>query len=105
MNGRVQVDFTSAALNKPLSLSTVNGNLHLAFPARLRAKVKLDSLTGKIVCDYDIRTNAAAGKLRGKGLGQRPGVPGATVTGMIGAGGPEILVKSVNGSIYLRKKT
>lgn len=78
---------------KPLSFSTMNGSIDLTFPSDLKSQLTLKSTNGKINTDFDIRL--AAGTLMH---------PVRGMTGTINGGGPELSIRSFNGSIYIRRK-
>jgi hypothetical protein len=108
VNGNINVDYTTTTPDKPMAFTSVNGNIQLAFPARLKARVKLESMTGHVACDFEIQQLQARGQpAMGEGPEKKrlpPGPPARTITGTINGGGPEITVKTVNGSIQIRKK-
>lgn len=108
VNGRIQADFVAVPSEKPTAFATVNGSIEVAFPAALKAKVKLESMTGTVRCDFPIQGQRANGSSTLQtGPNDReihPRLPGKTVAGAINDGGPEIKIKTVNGNIHLRKK-
>ncbi|MBI5386410.1 MAG: DUF4097 family beta strand repeat protein [Verrucomicrobia bacterium] len=99
VNGRLKADFTRVAPEQAMSFATVNGEIDLTFPAELKAKVKLASVTGKVACDFAVKPDQATPKR------QWPGLRGMAVSGLInGGGGADLRVATVNGSIRINKR-
>jgi len=104
VNGKVEVTFKTIDPKAPMAFSTLNGNVDVTFPASLKANVKLKSDRGDIYTDFDVVTEQQKPKVT------RSGSPGMIslkiedwVYGKIDGGGPEILMKNMNGNIYIRK--
>jgi hypothetical protein len=91
MNGNVDVRMTTLGEAGPVRSVTVNGTASAFLPEKLDATVALSASNGRIGTDYAVTTkgnlDAAAHEL----------------SGMIGAGGREVTVTTVNGSAWLRK--
>jgi hypothetical protein len=108
VNGRINVDCASIVPAKPMTLSSVNGNIQITLPARCQAQVKLESLTGRIACEFEIQKFRTGGPSSvneaSPGESPLPGLPGKTMAGTMNGGGPQITVKTVNGSIEIKKK-
>ncbi|MDN5284934.1 MAG: hypothetical protein JWR38_1208 [Mucilaginibacter sp.] len=104
INGDVKVAFKSIDPKAAMAFSTLNGNVDVTFPATLKANVKLKSDRGEIYTDFDVVT-----------VQQKPAVTKSNKAGMyslkmedwvygkVDGGGPEILMKNMNGNIYVRK--
>jgi DUF4097 and DUF4098 domain-containing protein YvlB len=104
VNGEVKVSFKTIDIKAAMAFSTLNGNVDVTFPATLKANVKLKSDRGDIYTDFDVVTAQ-----------QKPAVSRSNKAGMynlkiddwvygkIDGGGPEILMKNMNGNIYIRK--
>ncbi|HMG08370.1 MAG TPA: DUF4097 family beta strand repeat-containing protein [Mucilaginibacter sp.] len=104
VNGEVKVSFKTIDTKAAMAFSTLNGNVDVTFPATLKANVKLKSDRGDIYTDFDVVTTQ-----------QKPAVSRSNKAGMyslkiddwvygkIDGGGPEILMKNMNGNIYIRK--
>ena len=104
VNGEVKVSFKTIDIKAAMAFSTLNGNVDVTFPATLKANVKLKSDRGDIYTDFDVVTTQ-----------QKPAVSRSNKAGMyslkiddwvygkIDGGGPEILMKNMNGNIYIRK--
>lgn len=105
VNGEVNVKFKAIDPKAAMAFSTLNGNVDVTFPATLKANVKLKSDRGDIYTDFDVVTNTQ----------QKPAVSRNNKAGMyslkiddwvygkIEGGGPEMMMKNMNGNIYIRK--
>jgi hypothetical protein len=78
-------------ITEALKFSTVNGGITLEMPRGTGAEVHANTVHGNIATDFRI---AARGRL-----------PGKHVDGLIGHGGPQLHLATVNGSINLRKRS
>ncbi len=87
-----------------MAFSTLNGNIDVSFPATLKANVKLQSDHGEMFTDFDMEADKAQPKVNrtsGQGL-YRINVE-SWVYGKINGGGPQLMMKNMNGNIYIRK--
>ncbi len=107
LNGDVKVSLVALDPNKPMSFSSMNGDIDVSFPPDLKAAVSMKSDQGEIYSDFDIRLDQAAGKPEVEGA---PGKGGKykikfdrTTRGTINGGGPEMQFKTFNGDIFIRK--
>jgi len=108
MNGAMHVSMDSVEPGKPISFSSMNGEIDVTLPADLKANVKLRTDHGEIYSDFDFKlgpgpitqqNDTQDGKFRIR--------MDRTITGTINGGGPqatEASFKTYNGTIYLRKK-
>jgi DUF4097 and DUF4098 domain-containing protein YvlB len=107
VNNHVKVTLDRAAEDKPMSFSSLNGDVDVALPSTVKARVKMKSTNGAIYTDFEIKMDAGA----------RPGVAEGrtdrgkyqikldrTLQGSINGGGPEMTFTTLNGKIFLRKK-
>jgi hypothetical protein len=107
VNGDIEAVLTRVAADKPLSFSSMSGDIDVTLPADVKANLKMKTDQGEVYTDFEIdltrqptRTEAAekteAGKFRisfDKSL-----------LGMVNGGGREISFNTFNGDIYIRKK-
>jgi hypothetical protein len=104
VNGKVTVTFKSIDPKAPMAFTSLNGNVDVTFPAGLKANVKARSDRGQIYSDFDMVTDPSQPKTNKTA---KDGMYRLTiedwVTGKIDGGGPEMLMKTFNGSIYIRK--
>jgi hypothetical protein len=108
VNGRIHADCATIVPDKPMALSSVNGNIHVTLPAYCKAQLKLQTLTGGIACDFAIQKTRTGrpSSVNAAWPDERPlpDLPGKTMAGTLNGGGPPITVKTVNGSIEIKKK-
>jgi hypothetical protein len=104
INGPVVVIFRSIDPKAPMAFSTLNGKIDVTFPAGLKANVKLKSDRGDIFTDFDVVTDAHKPSItRTNENGMHSLKVDDWVYGKIAGGGPEIMLKTTFGSIYIRK--
>jgi DUF4097 and DUF4098 domain-containing protein YvlB len=89
-NGRVDAEF--AKLGKTVSAKTVNGGVALTLPRDAGARLTAKTVHGGIHSDFDL-------PVRRIGWG-----PGSDVETVIGGGGADIRLSTVNGGIDLRRR-
>ena len=104
VNGAITVTFKSIDAKAAMAFSTLNGNLDVTFPATFKANVKLKSDMGEMFTDFDIdadKTQPKSNRTNQNGM-YRVNVEN-WVYGKINGGGPELMMKNMNGNIYIRK--
>jgi hypothetical protein len=93
VNGSIIASVGSTAGNASgpsrLHFSTVNGTITLAMPARANAQIQASTVNGRITSDFPL-------PIRGRFAARR-------ADGKIGSGGPQVSLRTVNGSIALRQ--
>jgi hypothetical protein len=88
INGQISARLGDTNWPKSLAFTTLNGGITLDLPANLSTEVEAQTLNGSIVSDFPLNlTNLNRWK---------------QVKGRIGAGGRELVLKTLNGSINLR---
>jgi hypothetical protein len=106
VNGPVVVVFKSIDPKAAMAFSTLNGNVDVTFPAGLKANVKLKSDRGEIYTDFDVATDQRRPVVT-HGTGNKAGMYSLKledwVYGKINGGGAEIMMKNMNGNIYIRR--
>lgn len=107
LNDRVLVTLDKVTADKPMSFSSLNGDIDVTLPADLKAKVKLKSDNGAVYSDFDIQVDAASRKPivqdSSSGHGKYRVQFDRATYGLINGGGPEIQLTTFNGNIYIRK--
>jgi hypothetical protein len=104
VNGKVEVAFKSIDPKAAMAFSTLNGNVDVTFPAGLKANVKLKSDRGNIFTDFDVIADPHKPNVtRSSSSGMYSLKIDDWVYGKIDGGGPEIMMKNMNGNIYIRK--
>lgn len=104
LNEDIKVSFRSIDPKAAMAFSSLNGNIDLTFPATLKANVKLKTDRGDMFTDFDIDAdkNANPPKKSSQNGVYRINIEN-WVYGKINAGGPELMIKNMNGNIYIRK--
>jgi hypothetical protein len=88
-NGSLAIDVAGNSHN--IRASTTNGSIRLNLPENYSAKVEASTVNGRVHCDFDA---ARISDINGK------------ITSLVlGAGGPVIEARTVNGSIHIGRKT
>lgn len=106
INEDIVVNFTDITANTPMAFTTLNGKVDVTFPANLRSNVKLKSDRGDVLSDFDIDIERSAAKVtqatdKDKGLYKIK--KDDWTYGKINGGGAELMMKSMNGDVYIRK--
>lgn len=104
VNGNLIATFKSIDSGTPMAFSTLNGNVDVTFPASVKANSKLKSDRGDIYSDFDIDVDKNQPKAtRTSQSGMYQVKIEDWVYGKINGGGPEVMMKNMNGNIYIRK--
>jgi len=104
VNGDVTVTFSSVDAKAPMSFTTLNGDVKVTLPADTKANVKLKSDMGDVFSDFDIdidKTPAKVDKTTEPGMYKIK--KDDWVYGKINGGGPEMMMKTMQGDIYVKK--
>ena len=107
LNGKVKVGMTAVDSDKPMSFSSLNGDIDVSLPPDIKANLSMKSDNGEMYSDFDIKidsqaTQPAAEELRSQNGKYRIRAD-RTTRGTINGGGPELQFKTFNGNIYIRK--
>lgn len=89
VNGSIRVRMESLAGSGDLSYETVNGSVHLELPEGLGAELDVSTVNGSIRSDYPVTISGEISRRR--------------LQGRIGNGGRQLRLKTVNGSVQIRK--
>lgn len=104
VNGPVKVSFKSVDPKAAMAFSSLNGSVTLTVPANLKANFKLKTDRGDIYTDFDMATDKSTPKVT---KSAKDGMYRLTmdewVYGKTNGGGPEIMMKTMNGSLYVKK--
>jgi Toastrack DUF4097 len=101
-NGRVQVNLREITMNKPMSFTSMNGNVDVTLPSTVKANLKMRTDNGGTYSDFDILLNPSSSSST-DGRGRFNIRTDRALTGTINGGGPDIELRTFNGSIYIRK--
>ena len=102
-NGNVKVVLRQVVPDKAMAFSTLNGDVDVTFPADLRANVHVRSDRGEIHSDFEIAARGHPGARENRREGKRHDEVSQEMRGAIGGGGPEILFKTFNGDVFIRR--
>jgi hypothetical protein len=104
VNGDVVVGFRSVDPQAPMAFSTLNGKIDVTFPASLKAKVRLKSEKGDIFTDFDVAITKNNPTVNKSNEGHMSKITiDDWVLGTINGGGPELMMKTTYGGIFIRK--
>ena len=104
VNGPVSASFKNVNSGTPMAFSSVNGTVDVTFPSNAKADLKLKTDHGEIYSDFDLVTDRSAPKVNrtSEGGTYRINVDSYTY-GKLNGGGAEVMMKTLNGNIYIRK--
>jgi DUF4097 and DUF4098 domain-containing protein YvlB len=107
LNGKVLVSLDKISGDKPMSFSSLNGDIDVTLPADMKAKVKLKTDNGAVYSDFDIQMDASAHRPvvqdSKSGNGRFKVQFDRAMYGLINGGGPDMSLTTFNGNIYIRK--
>ncbi len=105
-DGEIKAVFGKVTPGKPMSFSTMDGDIDITLPSDVKASLKLKSEEGKVFTDFDIRLTPSQQKKeqdeRKEGGGYRVSFEKVTL-GLINGGGVEIQLTTYEGDIFIRK--
>jgi Putative adhesin len=104
VNGDVNVIFKTIDPKAPMAFSTLNGDVNVTLPADTKVNLKLKSDNGDVFSDFDIDIDKTPAKI------DKTTEPGMYkikkddwILGKINGGGPEMMMKNMQGDIYVKK--
>jgi DUF4097 and DUF4098 domain-containing protein YvlB len=107
LNGEVVVAMNRVDPSKPMSFSTLNGNIDVRFPASVKANVRLKTDNGEIYSDFDVKLEPGAAMVQNEPADSHQGRYHVhfdrSLRGTINGGGPEFQFTTFNGRIFIRK--
>jgi hypothetical protein len=107
LNGEVRATLDRIDPSKPMSFSTMNGDIDVTLPETLKANVRMKTDNGEIYSDFDVKLDSGAQPIASES-GRKDGKYHLRfdrgLHGTINGGGPEFQFTSFNGQIYIRKK-
>lgn len=108
LNGKVLVRLDRVTPGKPMSFSSLNGDIDVTLPPDIKANVKMKSDHGDIFTDFEIAMQAQsrqpAVQDRREGGGKYKLTFDRAFYGTINGGGPELQFTTLNGRIFIRQK-
>lgn len=104
INGNLRGTFKTLDSKAPLAFSTLNGDVDITFPASFKANMKMKSDRGDIYTDFELMKDGSTDEvIKTQKNGMNKIRIENWVRGKINGGGPEVLMKNMNGNIYVRK--
>ncbi len=107
LNGNVLASFDKVPGDKPMSFSSLNGNLDVTLPGDTKARLRMKTDNGAVYSDFDIAVDSSGRtpvvENNNSGKGRYRVRFDRTMFGAINGGGPELALTTFNGNIYLRK--
>ena len=107
VNGKVLATLTQLTAQKSMAFTSLNGAVDVALPASTKANLKLRSDNGDVFTDFDIQMRARGASTiedtRRNGGGRFRLESNSAIYGSINGGGPEIELRTFNGSVFVRK--
>lgn len=108
LNGAIAATLDQVDPSKPMSFSTLNGDIDVTLPDRVKANVRMKTDNGEIYSDFDVKLDSGS---RVETTGSEHREHGMyhirldrTLTGTINGGGPEYRFTTFNGQIFIRKQ-
>jgi hypothetical protein len=102
ISGNVEVVFSNINQEAPTSLASISGLIDVTVPSGEKATVNVSNMSGNVYNNLDLKpVKEAASDERAYGMSPiRQDIGDFTLNG----GGQKLLLKSISGNIYLRKK-
>jgi hypothetical protein len=107
LNGKVLVSLDKVTADKPMSFSSLNGDIDVTLPADVKARAKLKTDNGSVYSDFEVTLDSTSHQPviqeNRSGKGKYRVQFDRAMYALINGGGPEIQFTTFNGNIYLRK--
>jgi lia operon protein LiaG len=93
ISGNITVAFTEVRKDKPISIANISGEIDVTIPASTPASIEMSTISGTMYSDFDFHTDDKNMRRIG----------GNRVNADINGGGVDIKLHNISGSIFLRK--
>jgi hypothetical protein len=105
VNGRVLATLSRVTPDKPMAFTSLNGVVDVTLPAAIKANFKLRTDNGSAYTDFDMQMLPQTGTIEDthREDGRYRINVNKMIYGAVNGGGPDIEMRTFNGSIYLRK--
>jgi len=106
LNGGILVTMDAVNPDKPMSFSSLNGEIDVTFPSTIKASLQISDEQGQVYSDFDMqleKSKPIVEESSQKKEGKFRVTLDKGMKGTINGGGQEILFKNFNGNIYIRK--
>ena len=106
LNGPIHVEMDAVDAAKPMAFSTLNGPIDVTFPPDLKADLAVKTMRGPVYSDFDVTLGARhsiteksdSSDMRFEIRIDR------NIGGTINGGGAQLTFRTLNGTVYIRKK-
>ena len=102
MNGSVTAVVTRVTPQAPMSFTSMNGTVDVTLPTAIKANLKLRSDQGDVFTDFDFQVIQGTRSEERKGNRFSIDV-NRSISGTVNGGGPDVELRSFNGTVILRK--
>jgi hypothetical protein len=104
VNGNLTATFKSVKSGAPMAFSTLNGKVDVTFPSNAKAALKMKSDRGNVYSDFEVAVDKNAPKVTRTSQNGLYRISTDDWTyGKVNGGGAEVMLKTMNGDILLRK--
>jgi hypothetical protein len=106
LNGKVLATLKRVTAGKPMSFTSLNGDVDVTLPPDVKANVKLRTDNGDVYTDFDVQIKAGSAPViedTRKSGGRYKIERDRSVLGAINGGGPDFELRTMNGNVYIRK--
>lgn len=104
IDGHIFANFLAITPEVPMAFTSIEGKIDMAFPANINANLKMKSDNGEIFSDFEIEFDKRKSQTeKSDETGVYKVFLEEWTNGKINSGGPEILLKTLEGNIYIRK--
>jgi len=105
IDGNILADFRRVDSELPMAFTTIEGTIDLTFPGDSDICLKIKTEYGEVYSDFNINVDKRKSTVtRHKRSGSTKVTLDQWTYGKINNGGPEYLIKSMNGNIFIRRK-
>ena len=107
VNGDIEAVLTRVSADKPLSFSTMHGDIDVTLPADVKASLKMKTEQGEIYTDFDMNVGRKATRAEAAEKTEQGKFHitfDKSLLGQVNGGGAEISFNTFTGDIYIRKK-
>ncbi|MCE4563758.1 DUF4097 family beta strand repeat protein [Maribellus sp. CM-23] len=103
VSGSIEAEFNGLNQEQPTSLATVSGLVDITLPAATKANIQVSNITGDVYNNLDL-VNASENEKDNRSVGLDEIKHRNNTEYTLNGGGQKLLLKSISGNIYLRKK-
>ncbi len=98
VSGNIEGSFSALNQENPSSFSAVKGHIDLSLPSASRATLEISTISGRAYTDFDFEYDRKEDTTEIRLIG------GGAIIGNINKGGVKLILKTISGDVYLRKK-